>query len=190
MVPPQRGGLGSRISENYRQNRDNRQHDRNELQTTPEFRSHVAKKLGVLLDGESDSEWDRLKEAVVSGDDLLWQSSIASNQPETNQEEGPVENKGKGKKKKRKKRKLATEGGDDGKEDEEAVSTRKSKQKCRVLVKELEETEFTDETLEGQGRFKTEEADVERSGKKRKKPKNGKHISKIKLKGVLVTDGL
>ncbi|XP_055511249.1 protein CUSTOS isoform X1 [Leucoraja erinacea] len=231
------------IKPSLRQKGDNQQHDKNELQTTPEFRSHVAKKLGVLLDGiiavdnsgpllkqpaedngddegfrlfttsipedhrkvepsspvkwkpppsssESDSEWDRLKEAVVSGDDLLWQSSIVSNQPETNQEEGPAENKGNWKKKKRKKRKLATEGGDDSKEDEEAVSTRKSKQKCRVLVKELEQTEFTDETLEGQERFKTEEADVERGGKKRKKPKNGKHISKIKLKGVLVTDGL
>ncbi|XP_032899572.1 protein CUSTOS isoform X5 [Amblyraja radiata] len=39
------------IKPSLRQNRDNRQHDRNELQTTPEFRSHVAKKLGVLLDG-------------------------------------------------------------------------------------------------------------------------------------------
>ncbi|XP_078277577.1 protein CUSTOS [Rhinoraja longicauda] len=230
------------IKPSLRQNRDNQQHDRNELQTTPEFRSHVAKRLGFLLDGiiavdnsgpllkqpaedsddegfrlftasipeshrkvepsspvkwkpppsssDSDSEWERLKEAVVSGDDLLRQSSIVSNQPETNQEEGPVENKDKGKKKKRKKRKLAIEGGDNGKEDEEAVSKRKSKQKCRVVEKELEQTEFADETLEGHGCFKNEEADVARSGKKRKKPKNGKHISKIKLKGVLLTDGL
>ncbi|XP_051888536.1 protein CUSTOS isoform X2 [Pristis pectinata] len=218
-----------------RQNIDNQQHDGNELQTTPEFRSHVAKRLGVLLDNiitvdnsgpflkqqaetgddegfrlfstsipgghkkvrpsspvkwkappsssDSDSEWERLKEAVVSGNDLLQQSSIVSNQPETHITEGPIEDK----RKHKKKRKLAIEGGNDWQGES---LKRKSRHKCQVLESGLEKNEFSDETFVGQSHFKSEEADVERSRKK-KKLKNGKHISKIlKKERVLVTDGL
>uniref|UniRef100_A0A8D3CIF4 Protein CUSTOS n=1 Tax=Scophthalmus maximus TaxID=52904 RepID=A0A8D3CIF4_SCOMX len=43
------------------------EHDGNELQVTQGFRTHVAKKLGHLLDSDSDSEMEtRLREAAVS----------------------------------------------------------------------------------------------------------------------------
>ncbi|XP_051888537.1 protein CUSTOS isoform X3 [Pristis pectinata] len=132
---------------------------------------------------DSDSEWERLKEAVVSGNDLLQQSSIVSNQPETHITEGPIEDK----RKHKKKRKLAIEGGNDWQGES---LKRKSRHKCQVLESGLEKNEFSDETFVGQSHFKSEEADVERSRKK-KKLKNGKHISKIlKKERVLVTDGL
>ncbi|XP_062890129.1 protein CUSTOS [Mobula hypostoma] len=168
-----------------RQNQDNQQHNANELQTTPEFRNHVAKRLGIFLDSiitvnnsgpflkqqaeigddegfrlfstsipeehkkfkpsspvkwkpppsssDSDSELERLKEAVVSGNDLLQQSSIIGNQPETICDEGPIEGKLKERQKKKKKKKLAVEGQNDWKGDEVEVLKRKSKQKWQIL---------------------------------------------------------
>ncbi|XP_067911305.1 protein CUSTOS isoform X2 [Heterodontus francisci] len=228
-----------------RQKVDDHQHDGNVLQTTPEFRCHVAKRLGTLLDSvitvdssgrfpqqqvedgddegfrlfstsvpgdhgkvepsppvkwkpppsssDSDSEWERLKEAAVSSSDILQQSFILSTQSETNQAEGPIEaeNKGKRKKKKRK-RKLAAEGGDnlargsDRKGDErvskednlDSSSKKKLKQMCQVLVSVQEQTELTDGTAVGQEYFEMEQADLERSKKKKVKHKNAKHASR------------
>ncbi|XP_072921533.1 protein CUSTOS isoform X2 [Hemitrygon akajei] len=225
-----------------RQSLDNQQHNANELQTTPEFRNHVAKRLGIFLDGiitvnnsgpflkqqaetgddegfrlfstsvpeerkkfkpsspvkwkpppsssDSDSELERLKEAVVSGNDLLQQSSIIGNQPETNCDEGPTRDKHKEKKKKKKK--LAVEGRNDWKGDEVEVLKRKSKQKWQILENGHKQTEFPDETLKGQGHhLKAEDADVERRKKKRKKPKNDKPVPKIhKKERVVVADQL
>ncbi|XP_072103599.1 protein CUSTOS isoform X2 [Mobula birostris] len=229
-----------------RQNQDNQQHNANELQTTPEFRNHVAKRLGIFLDSiitvnnsgpflkqqaetgddeecfagfrlfstsipeehkefkpsspvkwkpppsssDSDSELERLKEAVVSGNDLLQQSSIIGNQPETNCDEGPIEDKHKERQKKKKK--LAVEGQNDWKGDEVEVLKRKSKQKWQILENGHKQTEFPDETLKGQGHlFKAEGADVERRKKKRKKLKNDKPVPKIlKKERVVVADWL
>ncbi|XP_041079583.1 protein CUSTOS-like [Polyodon spathula] len=119
---------------------DEHEHDANELQTTPEFRAHVAKKLSAMLDGsitvteeaasppagpgsdndgfrlfstsvpggtaepdpppaarrrpppsssDSDSEMEeRLREAAVSGTDILKHSAIPSQQNQGVQEEG------------------------------------------------------------------------------------------------------
>ncbi|MBN3282908.1 CSTOS protein, partial [Polyodon spathula] len=116
------------------------EHDANELQTTPEFRAHVAKKLSAMLDGsitvteeavcappgpgsdedgfrlfstsvpggtaepdpppaarrrpppsssDSDSEMEeRLREAAVSGTDILKHSAIPSQQNQGAQEQG------------------------------------------------------------------------------------------------------
>lgn len=50
--------------QSYRAEVSKHEHDGNELGTTPEFRSHVAKKLGVILDGsisEVSSETDAVK---------------------------------------------------------------------------------------------------------------------------------
>ncbi|XP_059844320.1 protein CUSTOS isoform X6 [Hypanus sabinus] len=223
-----------------RQNLDNQQHNANELQTTPEFRNHVAKRLGIFLDSiitvnnsgpflkqqaetgddegfrlfstsipeelkkfkpsspvkwkpppsssDSDSELERLKEAVVSGNDLLQQSSIIGNQPETNCDEDLTQDKHKEKKKK----KLAVEGQNDWKRDEVEVLKRKSKQKWQILENGHKQTEFPDETLKGQGHhLKAEDSDVERRKKKRKKPKNDKPVPKIhKKERVVVADQL
>ncbi|KAK1156535.1 protein CUSTOS-like [Acipenser oxyrinchus oxyrinchus] len=118
---------------------DDHEHDANELQTTPGFRAHVAKKLGAMLDSsitvteeaaspppdpgsdedgfrlfstsvpggtaepdpppaarrrpppsssDSDSEMERLREAAVSGRDILKHSAIPSQQNQGAQEEG------------------------------------------------------------------------------------------------------
>ncbi|XP_058888841.1 protein CUSTOS-like isoform X2 [Acipenser ruthenus] len=118
---------------------DDHEHDANELQTTPEFRAHVARKLGAMLDSitvteeaaspppdpgsddngfrlfstsipggtaepdpppaarrrpppsssDSDSEMEeRLREAAVSGRDILKHSAIPSQQNQGAQEEG------------------------------------------------------------------------------------------------------
>uniref|UniRef100_V9KUZ7 Protein CUSTOS n=2 Tax=Callorhinchus milii TaxID=7868 RepID=V9KUZ7_CALMI len=155
----------------FRQKADDHEHDGNELQTTPEFRSHVAKKLGALLDSmitvkehggdvsqqreedggkdddgeagfrlfstsvpgdlekpedsalvkwkpppsssDSDSEWERLKEAAVSSSDLLKQSSaLPSAQPRAEFEAGTGQPEGKTRKKQKKKKKRKSEGGD------------------------------------------------------------------------------
>uniref|UniRef100_UPI00398EEB3C protein CUSTOS n=1 Tax=Pristiophorus japonicus TaxID=55135 RepID=UPI00398EEB3C len=233
-----------------RQKIDDHQHDGNELQTTPEFRCHVAKRLGTLLDGiitidnsgpflqqqaedgadegfrlfstsvpgdhgkvepsspvkwkpppsssDSDSEWERLKEAAVSGSDLLRRSSLLATQSETNQAEGPIEAEHTGKgKKKRRRRKLAAEGGDNlargsdrkGGEQEskqgglDSISKRKSKQMCQVPVSRLKQTELTGATAVRQGHLGIEKADLERSKKKKVKRKNAKHISEsVKLR--------
>ncbi|XP_067861774.1 protein CUSTOS isoform X2 [Heptranchias perlo] len=163
---------------------------------------------------DSDSEWERLKEAAVSGSDLLQQSTLLCAPVETTQAAGPVEaeHKGKGKKKKKKKGKeLAREGGDnlargsDRKVGEQvseeggldSSSKRKSKQMCQVLVSGLEQTELTDGTAVRQGHFATEEADLERSKKKKVRHKSAKPVSenvksnsyKTKKKKIPVADG-
>ncbi|KAF0033669.1 hypothetical protein F2P81_013735 [Scophthalmus maximus] len=58
------------------------EHDGNELQVTQGFRTHVAKKLGHLLDSDSDSEMEtRLREAAVSVKDLLPSLTLPSTTP-------------------------------------------------------------------------------------------------------------
>ncbi|XP_078410128.1 protein CUSTOS [Cetorhinus maximus] len=246
-----------------RQKVDDHQHDGNELQTTPEFRCHVAKKLGALLDSiitvddsgpfpqqqvrddaegfrlfstsvpgdyrnvessspvkrkpppsssDSDSEWERLKEAAVSSSDILQQSSLLSTLSETNQAEGPIKAEDKGKrKKKKKKKKLAAESGDnldtgsDHKGGERVSkegslysnSRKKSKQMCKVPASGQGQTELMDGTTVGQGYFEMEQADLERSKKKKVKHKNAKcefervkpNVNQTKKKKVPVTDG-
>ncbi|MGH0186292.1 UNVERIFIED_CONTAM: hypothetical protein FKN15_020782 [Acipenser sinensis] len=137
-------GEGDLISENTKEVRngftsarpsrrprvDEHEHDANELQTTPEFRAHVAKKLGAMLDSDSDSEMEeRLREAAVSGRDILKHSAIPSQQNQGVQEEGrkgvreeggscseqsatPQVQKKKKKKKKKKKESRLEEGAD------------------------------------------------------------------------------
>ncbi|XP_048412459.1 protein CUSTOS isoform X1 [Stegostoma tigrinum] len=223
---------------------DDHQHDGNELRTTPEFRCHVAKKLGALLDSiitvdssvqssqqqvedggeegfrlfstsvpgdcgkveslrpvkrrlpssssDSDSEWDRLKEAAVTSSDILQQSSLFSVQSEIKQAENLIENEDKGKKrKKKKKRKLLMENEDNlvtgsdqkGVEQMSNVNVKgKSKQMCKVLVK---------------GQEQTEQAELERSKKKKVNHKSAScelesvkpHFSQTKRKKVPITDG-
>ncbi|XP_038647468.1 protein CUSTOS [Scyliorhinus canicula] len=226
-----------------RQKVDEHQNDGNELQTTPEFRCHVAKRLGELLDSiitvdnsepfpqhqgeddgegfrlfstsvpedhgniessspvkwkpppsssDSDSEWERLKEAAVSSSDILQQSSLLSTQSETNQTkdltEAEDEGKGKKKKKKKRKRKLAAEGAinlvkDSDRKGGEQVSKQdsfdsssknKSKQACKAPMSVRGQIELVDRATVGQGYFGMEQADLERSKKKRVKYKNVK----------------
>uniref|UniRef100_A0A8C5U0M5 Protein CUSTOS n=1 Tax=Malurus cyaneus samueli TaxID=2593467 RepID=A0A8C5U0M5_9PASS len=85
----------------------------NELQTTPEFRAHVAKKLGAILDRrrrpvsssdtDSDQEWQRCQEAAVSAMDILKQSAFPalSQGCSQDQSQGCVEHNQKKKKKKK-----------------------------------------------------------------------------------------
>uniref|UniRef100_A0A8C2TR53 Protein CUSTOS n=1 Tax=Coturnix japonica TaxID=93934 RepID=A0A8C2TR53_COTJA len=79
--------------------------DGNELQTTPEFRAHVAKKLGAMLDSDSDSdqEWQKCQEAAVSASDILKQSAFPALSQDSSQNvcQGYVEHRQKKKKKKK-----------------------------------------------------------------------------------------
>ncbi|XP_048448563.1 protein CUSTOS, partial [Rhincodon typus] len=54
-----------------RQKVDDHQHDGNELRTTPEFRCHVAKKLGALLDSiiTVDSSVQSSQQRIEDGDE-------------------------------------------------------------------------------------------------------------------------
>ncbi|XP_072353382.1 protein CUSTOS isoform X3 [Scyliorhinus torazame] len=220
---------------------DEHQNDGNELQTTPEFRCHVAKRLGNLLDSiitvdnsepfpqhqgedddegfrlfstsvpdhgnvessspvkwkpppsssDSDSEWERLKEAAVSSSDILQQSSILSTQSETNQAKNLTEAEDEGKKKKKKKkrkRKLAEEGAINlvkdsdrkggeqvSKEDSfDSSSKNKSKQVCKAPMSVRGQIELMDRATVGHRYFGTEQAGLESSKKKRVKHKNAK----------------
>ncbi|XP_078083090.1 protein CUSTOS isoform X2 [Mustelus asterias] len=145
---------------------------------------------------DSDSEWERLKEAAVSSSDILQQSSLLSTWSGTSQAKDPIEaeDEGKGKqekkKKKKKKRKrkrnLVAEGevnlvADSSRKGGEQVSreagfdsssTKKSKQMCKAPVSGLGQIELVDGTPVGQGYFGMEQADLERRSKKKKK---GKH---------------
>ncbi|XP_060700025.1 protein CUSTOS [Hemiscyllium ocellatum] len=233
------------IRPSLRQKVDDHQHDGNELQTTPEFRCHVAKRLGALLDSiitvdssvqssqqqvedgdeegfrlfstsvpgdcgkvesspavkqrcpssssDSDSEWERLKEAAVTSSDILQQSSLFSRQLEINQAENLIkdEDTGKKKKKKKKKRKVIMESEDNlvkgsdqkGVEQMSNVDVKgKSEQVCKVVAKGLE---------------RTEQADLERSKKKKMNHKTASwelesvktSFSQTKRKKVPLTDG-
>ncbi|KAG8146419.1 hypothetical protein E2320_012765 [Naja naja] len=101
---------GSSIREKIR----NHEQDGNELQTTPEFRAHVAKKLDTILDNglESDSEWQRCQEVAVTAADILKQSGLP---PPAAQDSGQtieaVWKKVKKKKKKKKKKGKREENG-------------------------------------------------------------------------------
>ncbi|XP_043571865.1 protein CUSTOS [Chiloscyllium plagiosum] len=234
------------IRPSLRQKVDDHQHDGNELQTTPEFRCHVAKRLGALLDSiitvdssvqssqqqvedgdeegfrlfstsvpgdcgkvestpavkqrrpssssDSDSEWERLKEAAVTSSDILQQSSLFSTQLEINQSENLIKDEDKGKKRKRKKkkkRKVIMESEDNlvkgsdqkGVEQMSDVDVKgKSEQVCKVVAK---------------GQEQTKQADLERSKKKKMNHKTAScelesvktSFSQTKRKKVPLTDG-
>ncbi|KAG2471162.1 CSTOS protein, partial [Polypterus senegalus] len=98
----------------------------NELQTTPEFRCHVAKKLGAMLDSDSEGELEsRLIEAAVSGQDILKHSVIERQRATTNGGDATASESKKKKKKKKKKKQRQEEIGAGihmcGKEDEWAT---------------------------------------------------------------------
>uniref|UniRef100_A0A8C5WY11 Protein CUSTOS n=1 Tax=Laticauda laticaudata TaxID=8630 RepID=A0A8C5WY11_LATLA len=59
----------------------NHEQDGNELQTTPEFQAHVAKKLDMILDKqrcslENSRKWQRCQEIAVTAADILKQSGL------------------------------------------------------------------------------------------------------------------
>ncbi|KPP72184.1 hypothetical protein Z043_108845 [Scleropages formosus] len=166
-----RTGGESKDKQSSRLDVSHHEHDGNELQTTPEFRSHVAKKLGALLDSDSDSEVDeRLKEAAVPLTDLL-PAALLPTMPQPSCSPAPTPA---GLKKKKKKEK-EEDGDEAGDKDTGGGDAKKSRT-------DIKEEEDTNSQVDSVSQHTSEETPVrEKKKKKKKKKREEEKVRRLKL---------